>query len=592
MTIFTERPVASDHFQESGFDQLSGAGTAFGTAFEDQLQDNPLADLSHVNQLSMARSGAYVGGGRVMAQRNPFFSPTLSPEEANARFGIDGQLKFDRPVRQKEAELLHGWKTEAIQRQDILARADQSGLAQGERFGARLLAMALDPVNVATSFIPVVGEARFAYLAGKVGKIGATVVKGAVEGATGAALTEPLHYFESRQEQEDYSAADSLANIAFGSILGGGLHLGAAGIRKALGKGIGGGPFGNQPQSDPRPSGSGAPDASPQVLNVTKVGREVGFLRNDILERGPIDVDFSVVNQIDRLPLETRQALLQGAVAARLEGRPADVGERMAERNLLRKGIQHVTEKPIDDPDKVLATINASDIDQILVHHGPAIEKENGEIVIKGRGHGLVKVVWEHGEKGNKVPELQVRKEDILAFPDVVRDYEPSQTKGQFGDEGYRREWRIRQPDGRIAVYATTRWNKADRLVTIYIQKGEDGLPLSRQKKTGASDSSSRIMSPAEDTTGGLRPQLDQGRDAPAEENISFSRPENKEATPDHINEMASKGIDESNLQTETEALAASFPDHPELREADQEIERAAHRSNARNALGQCLLKG
>jgi len=49
---------------------------------------------------------------------------------------------------------------------------------------------------------------------------------GAIEGTAGAAMLEPATYALSRAEQRDYTMADSLANLAFGGIMGGGLHAG------------------------------------------------------------------------------------------------------------------------------------------------------------------------------------------------------------------------------------------------------------------------------------------------------------------------------------------------------------------------------
>jgi len=58
---------------------------------------------------------------------------------------------------------------------------------------------------------------------------------GAAEGAAGAAMLEPLVYGAAKQEQdEDYSLYNSLMNIAFGTVFGGGLHVASGAIGDAI----------------------------------------------------------------------------------------------------------------------------------------------------------------------------------------------------------------------------------------------------------------------------------------------------------------------------------------------------------------------
>ena len=75
-------------------------------------------------------------------------------------------------------------------------------------------------------------------------------------------------------------------------------------------------------------------------------------------------------------------------------------------------------------PDEVLATLRPEDIEAVLVHRGPALERD-GQIVVQGRalqratgygkgGFGLVKIVFAHGEGGNKTPDMPPVMRDIL----------------------------------------------------------------------------------------------------------------------------------------------------------------------------------
>ena len=47
----------------------------------------------------------------------------------------------------------------------------------------------------------------------------------------GAAVVEPIVYGVAQKVQADYGLADSLLNITFGTILGGGLHVGAGKLK-------------------------------------------------------------------------------------------------------------------------------------------------------------------------------------------------------------------------------------------------------------------------------------------------------------------------------------------------------------------------
>ena len=69
--------------------------------------------------------------------------------------------------------------------------------------------------------------------AGALARAGIRARVGAMEGAVGAAMLEPLIYAGAQTANADYDLNDTLANIAFGSVFGGGLHVigGAVGDR-------------------------------------------------------------------------------------------------------------------------------------------------------------------------------------------------------------------------------------------------------------------------------------------------------------------------------------------------------------------------
>ncbi|WP_295135423.1 hypothetical protein [uncultured Reyranella sp.] len=169
---------------------------------------------------------------------NPYYveSPLLTAEEANSKYGITSNgkrlLGWDQPVREREAKELQGLKRDELLRQDIVSRG-AGGFWQGTaRLAVGLGASVVDPLNILSAFIPVVGEARFASILATIGSRMATRgIVGVTEGAVGAAMLEPLVYGLSQAEQRDYTMADSLQNVIFGGVLGGGLHIGG-GIAK------------------------------------------------------------------------------------------------------------------------------------------------------------------------------------------------------------------------------------------------------------------------------------------------------------------------------------------------------------------------
>lgn len=166
-------------------------------------------------------------------------SPMLTPEEANTKYGISAggksHLSWNEPVRERDAKELNGLKRDELLRNDIINRG-AGGFWQGTaKLGVGLGASLIDPLNILSAFIPIVGEANFARLLATSGsRVAARAMTGAIEGTVGAAMLEPFVYGLSKAEQRDYTMADSMLNIAFGGVLGGGLHVGGGAIKDRL----------------------------------------------------------------------------------------------------------------------------------------------------------------------------------------------------------------------------------------------------------------------------------------------------------------------------------------------------------------------
>lgn len=149
--------------------------------------------------------------------------PLIDQNKLNDEFGHLG-LSFDKPTSRSYAEALAEGKKREIIREDVIARGPQ-GIGVGTlKFGAALVRSALDPVELASAFVPIVGQARYAGMVARLGTTGARVSRGMVEGSVGAAIIEVPTFALSKQQQLDYTMSDALASIALGGVLGGGLH--------------------------------------------------------------------------------------------------------------------------------------------------------------------------------------------------------------------------------------------------------------------------------------------------------------------------------------------------------------------------------
>lgn len=140
----------------------------------------------------------------------------------------DVGVTFDRATNADEARLVAENRKAQIIRNALIEKGPSGFIAGASRFGVNLLAMATDPLEVATMFIPIVGQAGKAAAVARFGRVGGRVGVGMIEGGVGNALTEPFYMGLSRAQQLDYTMSDALMNIGLGAVLGGGIG-GAAG---------------------------------------------------------------------------------------------------------------------------------------------------------------------------------------------------------------------------------------------------------------------------------------------------------------------------------------------------------------------------
>jgi len=206
--------------QESGYDQFTiGLGETLKAVAADNWKYNPWQSISTYRDLQSARE---------LAKKEK--QPLLDRQDLNTEYKNLGLL-FEQDEPQSVVDLIVNQKKEELRNQDIINRGQKGAIAGTAKFLTGLGVSFLDPINVGVSFLPFVGQANFARLAARTGFTTARLTRGAVEGAIGTTLIEPLIYNVAQSVQADYDLTDSFLNITFGTIIGGGLHVGVGKLK-------------------------------------------------------------------------------------------------------------------------------------------------------------------------------------------------------------------------------------------------------------------------------------------------------------------------------------------------------------------------
>ena len=221
--------------QENGYDQYQTTlKESLGAVAADNWELNPAMATFKRWKMYEAKSISEEG------ERSPRNQPILrvNRDKLNKQYSSLG-LYFEQDEYQSVVDIMVDSKIEENERQSIMSRGPEGSfnpLSGGFYVGAAKLAVGigvsfLDPINIGASFIPVVGQTRFAQIVARTGLKTGRAVRGAVEGAVGATLLEPLIYSTAQKIQADYDLVDSFMNIGFGTILGTGIHVGAGALK-------------------------------------------------------------------------------------------------------------------------------------------------------------------------------------------------------------------------------------------------------------------------------------------------------------------------------------------------------------------------
>jgi len=235
--------IPEQNFDQNVHDQYfdnAKAGTldVLGATFEETMYYNPLNALGRIadQKLGQGRKGRHL----------------TREEYLESEYYREGMDINQDGITEGLASLLAERHDERSAFQTTLSRS-RGGIGLGAaQFGVALAGSVLDPLNIASAFIPSVAVARGATMAAKIrpanvakairqrldGKTsGSRFATGTIDGAVGAAVVEPLVYGAAYLEQDDdYTLMDSFLNVALGSALGGGLHWGAGKISDRINK--------------------------------------------------------------------------------------------------------------------------------------------------------------------------------------------------------------------------------------------------------------------------------------------------------------------------------------------------------------------
>jgi len=239
MPLFTERRLAPLAAHEATDWLKPSFGEYLSAVAADAVQDMPAVAVPGMMELHEKQAEAhgidFDNSDDMSIEYSVGSTKYMSVEDQAQRIKDAGLEKHVKPQEGYSSEMLDiilERKRGELQRAAVREAAPASWAPVG--LGAGLGLALLDPINVASAFVPVVGEARALSILGRasgaLGRAGARAGIGAVEGLAGAAMVEPIIAAARTQEQAEYGMATALANIAFGAAFGAALHPAAGAV--------------------------------------------------------------------------------------------------------------------------------------------------------------------------------------------------------------------------------------------------------------------------------------------------------------------------------------------------------------------------
>lgn len=456
-----------------------------------------------------AKGGALESFGLGTAIRD-FTIPEGRPEEDNG-FGISDALEIVNPLQRvypmardlaqsfindRDAPSMSedAYKASAYYRDDVpwdSAMTEDRAAALAESYDARkvrefyaskrpitaflgnLAGQATDPIN----YVPIAGPAVRAAATARLGRVAGMAATSAIDAAANTAVFGIATAKQRARYGDDTSWQTTVSQIATAALIG-----------SAFGA-LGGALEGRRAAS--------SRSVIEERLATLKTTQEARIALNE-------GIDALARGEEVRLSPNTTEPIAR--IAAEVEGLSRAYDSVLAEPT-----------GPLNDP---LVRIAPEEIDALIVARGAF--KGTNQVEFSKGGHGLVKVIWGHGEKSREPAEFQVNKADVVALPEIVRDFDPIPESRPNADSPMR-TWRVER-DGRVVVYGDKGFDGEQRLVTVHVQKpdapGAD-KPLSEKRKPAATGSPDEPLKPVGDTASRSLLSSERGQSLPATENIA-----------------------------------------------------------------------
>tara|TARA_R110000787_G_scaffold87295_2_gene186050 strand:+ start:9825 stop:11522 length:1698 start_codon:yes stop_codon:yes gene_type:complete len=243
----------------------AGTMDVLGATFNETLYYNPANALGRLSE-------QYIGKGTE--------GSTLSKDAwASSDYFREGIEVGEEGIKEGLAQLLSERHDERLDFRTTLGRS-RGGFGLGAaQFGVSLAGSMLDPLNVASAFIPSVALGRMATTASRTGS--KRFMTGAMDGAVGAAIVEPLVIGAAAAEQDrDYRLMDSFLNVAVGAALGGSLFYGVGKLSDRLRKL----PPKSKEQAQNTAIGQVLQDQEVNVTSVVRDGEAVASAKSSVRE--------------------------------------------------------------------------------------------------------------------------------------------------------------------------------------------------------------------------------------------------------------------------------------------------------------------
>ncbi|HEX4044008.1 MAG TPA: hypothetical protein VHY10_20095, partial [Xanthobacteraceae bacterium] len=228
----------------------SSLSSSLGASAAEAWNEGPTSQLLRIGEMSAAKGMVPDFGGPVSPELAKQFSdqPDVSREAALGQVkaaGLDKQVSVpDSPhVKQGAIDLMIQHAREENQRAATIADGPRGYMAGALDMGTGFLVGAADPLNVAASMIPVVGEARYAKLLSGAGssimaRAAVRLGTGLAGGAAFGAGFLPLQWAAETSDGRDFTLTQALRSVLSSAGQFGFLHVGG-GLMSDLWRSIG-----------------------------------------------------------------------------------------------------------------------------------------------------------------------------------------------------------------------------------------------------------------------------------------------------------------------------------------------------------------